>query len=222
MEQAIVQYLPYILSVVVIIMSLTVHEFSHGLAAYLLGDDTAKNAGRLTLNPIRHLDLYGSIIVPGFLLLMQYLFPGAGFFLFAWAKPVPVNTHAMRSPQWGGLISALAGPVSNLVLGILAAIILKIVYPLYPPTNLLLIFLFECILLNFMLALFNLLPIPPLDGSRIWSSFLSPRNQFMVERYAPLFVLAMLFIAYDQISRAIWWVLVAIMVTFGIPFIPLP
>ncbi len=216
MEQAIVPYLPYILSAVVVLLSLSVHEFCHGFAAYLLGDNTAKDAGRLTLNPIKHLDLYGSIIVPVVLLIFK------SPIMFAWAKPVPVNTYNMRNHRWGGLLSALAGPGSNLILGIIAAIILKIVYPFYSPNNLLLIFLFECVVINFMLALFNLVPVPPLDGSRIWSSFLSQKSQFMIERYAPLFVLAVLLIAYDQISAFISWILAAIIITFGIPFVQLP
>ncbi|MEK7102872.1 MAG: site-2 protease family protein, partial [Patescibacteria group bacterium] len=166
-------------------------------------------------NPIRHLDLYGSIIVPAVLLIFK------SPFVFAWAKPVPVNPYAMRNPKWGGLLSALAGPGSNLVLAIVAAIILKIAYPFYPPNNLLLVFLFECVVINFMLALFNLVPVPPLDGSRIWSSFLSPRAQHMIEQYAPLIVLGVLLLAYNQISSVISWILVSIMVIFGIPFVQL-
>ncbi|MDP2656498.1 MAG: site-2 protease family protein [bacterium] len=213
MEQAIAPLLPYILTAIVILMSLTVHEFSHGLSAYFLGDHTAKNAGRLTLNPIRHLDLYGSIVVPGVLILLS------SPFVFGWAKPVPVNPFAMRNPKWGGLLSAVAGPISNIILGLVAAIILKIVYPFLPSTNLLLLFLFQCIVINFVLALFNLVPVPPLDGSRIWSSFLSPKQQFIVERYAPFFVLALLLLFYGPISIAINFVLILILHWLGVPAI---
>lgn len=152
------QPLFFVAWVFAIVITLTIHEFAHGWVAYLFGDNTAKGAGRLTLNPLVHLDLVG------FLLLLV-----AGF---GWAKPVPVNPYNFRHRRLGEGLVALAGPVANLVGLIVAFIIYKLVSPLLGPANLLTNFLFMLILINFVLMLFNLLPIPPLDGSHILFSVL--------------------------------------------------
>ncbi|MGH9247000.1 MAG: site-2 protease family protein [Acidimicrobiales bacterium] len=140
------------------------HEVSHGVVALAFGDDTAKRAGRITLNPIRHVDPFGTLILPGLLAL-------AGLPAFGWAKPVPVNVRKLRNPRQQSLYVSLAGPATNLLI----AAVLAVAWQLWA-TRLIGSFLGELVffagLLNVVLALFNLLPIPPLDGSAILERFL--------------------------------------------------
>lgn len=148
-------------SLIVLIMSVIIHEVSHGFAAYSLGDPTAKVQGRLTMNPIPHIDLYGSIILPS---LMFFL--GAPF-LFGYAKPVPFNPNNLNNKKWGSSLVALAGPASNLILAVLIGIIFRI-YSLYGNASVATQELFVTVVgINLMLAIFNSIPIPPLDGSKI-------------------------------------------------------
>lgn len=152
--------------IVVIIFSAVIHEVMHGVAADRLGDPTARYAGRLTLNPIPHLDPIGSILLP-----ILLAFSGASFF-FAWAKPVPYNPYNLRSDglfrRFSEAIVAAAGPLSNLVLALVTGAIMQLV-PLAPEVQAV---LFLIVAVNVMLFLFNLFPIPPLDGSKILSSVL--------------------------------------------------
>jgi len=152
-------------------MSIVVHEFSHGYVAYMLGDDTAKLQGRLTLNPIKHLDLVGSILVPLSLIILN-----VGF-LIGWARPVPYNPRNLKG-KYGDLYVALAGISANLLIAIIFAIFIRLA-PIIglPPYNALAPAPFYTIatiivLLNIVLAFFNLIPIPPLDGSKILFSLL--------------------------------------------------
>ena len=157
----------FVIGIPAILIAIVIHEFCHGFAAYLLGDDTAKNAGRLTLNPIAHIDLWGTIIIP----LIMLFTSGAAF---GWAKPVPYNPYNLKFPRFGPAIVALAGPVANLIIAILSAIAFKLLTPyLNPTTNLLMIFLVNLVLLNLFLMIFNLIPIPPLDGSKVLFSILA-------------------------------------------------
>ena len=133
-----------------LLIALTFHEFSHGLAAYYLGDNTAKVRGRLTLNPIKHIDPIGL-----FTLLV---------FKFGWAKPVPFNPLNFKNRKWGTLIVALAGPFSNFILAFLSFMLLLLINPVNP---LFFIFLNSLFLYNLILCVFNLIPVPPLDGSKI-------------------------------------------------------
>ena len=158
-----------ILIVAVLIFSVVVHEVAHAWQARREGDDTAERLGRITLNPISHLDLFGSFIVP----LILYLTPIP--FIFGWAKPVPVNPSKYRSPVWGDIRVSLAGIVSNLGLAVLstlgAAVVLKVTSLTgSPPSSLaetLSLIAYYGILINLVLAFFNLIPIPPLDGSHV-------------------------------------------------------
>lgn len=153
----------------ILLFSVIVHECAHGLVAEWWGDPTARMLGRLTLNPIPHIDIFGSIIVPGILLLAN-----SGF-LFGWAKPVPVTIENFRDRRWGDITVSLAGPASNILLGLALAGVLAaarlILGPNGVPEGLIHICTYG-ILINFILAMFNLIPIPPLDGSHVVANLL--------------------------------------------------
>ena len=196
-------WLPELLaSILASVVAITLHEAAHGYAALGLGDDTARRHGRLSLNPLRHVDRVGTILVPAVLLLGQLLTLGRVEFMFGWAKPVPVNIMALRNPRFGMLLVAAAGPAMNFVLALLFALL---AHPLgwlaeslsaeslsfgYRAIGL-------CILANLVLGLFNLLPIPPLDGGRIAAALLPGRlaGDFLrLERFGILIVLLGVFI----------------------------
>lgn len=187
-----------IVQFVVIIISIVIHEVSHGFVAYLLGDRTAKDSGRLTLNPIKHIDLYGSIFVP----LVLYFISG-GSFVFGWAKPVPFNPFNLKNPKSGSGIIALAGPLSNLILAVFGSLLLwgnsyfAIINPL---------FIAILIRWNIALMVFNLVPIPPLDGSKILFSLL-PKSflgfAYNLEKYGIFVFLIFLIFGVDYIIPVI-------------------
>jgi Zn-dependent protease len=154
--------------VVAIVAALTIHEFAHALSAYLLGDHTAKEDGRITLNPFTHIDPLG---------FMMLLVAG-----FGWAKPVSVNPYNLRQPRSGIAIVSLAGPLANLVCVLIFAVLFKFLSPLLGPDNLLSNFLFMMTLINISLFAFNLIPIPPLDGSKVLFSLL-PDSRFAEFKY---------------------------------------
>ncbi len=151
----------YLILIPVILFSLTIHEYAHALAAYKLGDDTAKKEGRLTLNPLVHLDILGTL-----LLFIVH---------FGWAKPVPVDPRNFRDPRKGMLLVALAGPVSNLLTAVVAAVALKMIFqkyvvlglPLTSEMEVIVRMLVWFIFIGIVLAVFNMIPIPPLDGSKV-------------------------------------------------------
>ena len=175
-----------------LLLALTFHEFSHGYVANQLGDPTARLAGRLTMNPIKHLDPIGTL---------------AFFFVkFGWAKPVPVNPSYFRDPRKGMLWVALAGPLSNLFLAIVSAIVVKILIVVITPvrhspvaTSILLPFLYmtvKSVWINLMLSIFNLLPVPPLDGGRILGGLLPEdmyRSYMKIEPYGFVIVVLLSF-----------------------------
>jgi Zn-dependent protease len=145
------------------------HEVAHGWVALKLGDPTAKYAGRLTLNPIKHIDMWGTIIVPLVLLVFNSI--SGGGFLFGWAKPVPVNYYNLKNGRYGPAIVALAGPATNLILLTIASFLARL-----SPVGTSLPYLFGVIaLVNGWLMMFNLLPIPPLDGSKVLYILLEKR-----------------------------------------------
>jgi Zn-dependent protease len=177
--------------VIVLIFSVIIHEISHGYVALLLGDTTAKDAGRLTLNPLAHIDLFGSVIFPLALALM-------GAPVFGYAKPVPYNPMRLRDPKRGAGLIALAGPGSNVLIAIIFAIISRVLLPFLTTDYLQMLYLFVAIIVqvNIALAIFNLLPIPPLDGSGILFSFLprgSEQLQYILQRYGFFILLILIF-----------------------------
>jgi Zn-dependent protease len=189
----------------ILVLSIMLHEVSHGWAALALGDDTAKRAGRLTLNPLKHIDPFGSIVVPAILLLSH-----SGF-IFGWAKPVPVNVGRLRSPRNDAVLTGLAGPAMNLVLVSLAAAIFHVVHPAATDTSWAFNLLFYIGFLNLALAMFNLIPIPPLDGSSVVERLVPTRhiNQYYALRpYTMLLVFAFVIItqksgAYEHFVTAL-------------------
>ncbi len=195
------------LAIVPAVLAITLHEAAHGYAALALGDTTAKDAGRLSLNPLRHVDRMGTLIVPGFLLVTQLLLPPHRVsFMFGWAKPVPIGAWRFKDPRRGMAIVAVAGPAMNFFLAWLGALAVQQV------TNEIAVqFLFYFILTNLVLGLFNLLPIPPLDGGRVVVGLLPlelARVWAQLERYGILIVLGLVFLLprltdYDPVGDAL-------------------
>lgn len=157
---------------VMLLVAFPIHEFSHALAAYRLGDGTAKLMGRLTLNPRAHFDQTG-----GLLLVITFLLTPFGF---GWAKPTPYNPRNLQGGRWGEAIVSAAGPISNLVLAIAAAIPLRFIYAAGMDAGFFTPFLEFFVRINLVLMVFNLIPIPPLDGSKVLFAFLNPRTVWQV------------------------------------------
>lgn len=172
----------------ILFFSIILHEYSHGYIACRNGDDTAYVLGRLTFNPLKHIDLVGSIIVPLFCVM-------SGLPLFGWAKPVPVNPYNLNNIRNDMAKVAFAGPAANLILVIISVLILKLVVMFAPNASLLMQVFVYAIMINLLLALFNLMPIPPLDGSKILARFLPVQtaNKYMrFERYGMLLVILLI------------------------------
>jgi Zn-dependent protease len=169
-----------IFQIIILVFAVIIHEVSHGVVALSLGDPTAKLSGRLTLNPIPHIDIYGSIILP---LLMGLASGGA--FVFGYAKPVPFNPYLLKDQKWAPALVALAGPASNLVLAILLGIFYRIAMVFMDiPAEVGKLFVIA-VVINIVLAVFNSVPIPPLDGSKIVAPLL-PDKFIRSEFYAVL------------------------------------
>lgn len=160
------------LSFVLILPAIVLHEVSHGYVAYLLGDPTAKRAGRLTLNPLKHIDPFGTILLPALLIVLS----GAGF---GYAKPVPVNPHYFRNYRVGFFLTSLAGPTTNLLLAAISGLGVRLV-GIDGYVGLLLLFFAQA---NLVLMFFNLVPIPPLDGSRVIPLFLTDAGMRTYARF---------------------------------------
>lgn len=190
----------FVLQLPVVLLAFSIHESAHGYAAYKLGDPTARNLGRLTLNPLKHIDIIGFICML--------------FFRIGWAKPVPINARNFKNPKWGMAISAAAGPLSNLFLAMFFAVLLRLemlivdhlfveeIISLYLGSaqvsmaikmlSILAYILFLGVVLNISLAIFNLIPIPPFDGSRIFHVVLPSKWYFKIMRYEQYIMIALL------------------------------
>jgi len=171
----------------ILFFSVVMHEFCHGYAAYLNGDDTAKVMGRLTLNPIPHIDPFGTILLPVMLLLIS-----GGRFAIGMAKPVPINPFNFRDYDRGMLTVGIAGPASNITIGTFLALLSR-----FFGSGIVVQFLLIGAVINFILAFFNLIPIPPLDGSRVISVFLPGRFRYkyeQMERYGIIIVMVFVFL----------------------------
>jgi Zn-dependent protease len=161
--------LTFFLLALPLLYSIIIHELAHGWVAYRMGDQTAKRLGRLSLNPLKHLDPVGT--------LMLFIFG------FGWAKPVPVNVHNLRDPQKGMILVASAGIIANLTLAFLASLLQRLLAP--APSSVMAILFYYLSQINIMLASFNLIPIPPLDGSKILMGLATPRLQYSLSRLEP-------------------------------------
>ena len=185
--------------------AIVLHEVAHGWVAYKLGDPTAKNMGRLTLNPIKHLDPIGSIVVPGALFLLYYFKLTHSLMLFGLAKPVPVNFRELNPRRLGMVLVAVAGPLVNIILAFISIQLYKL-----PLSDQWLHVLGWGILLNLTLAVFNMMPIPPLDGSRVVMAILPRQLAYQYSRLEPfgliivivLLQLGMLQFLYPLVSQA--------------------
>lgn len=173
---------------IIVILSITVHEFAHAKSAQLAGDPTAKMMGRVTLNPIAHFDPFGIIMI------IMTTFAGFGF---GWGKPVPIDPSRMHNPKWDAMLVAAWGPFSNLLIALACAIALRFFLPIHA-APMLSLFLFFSLMINVWLCCFNLIPLHPLDGSKILGAFLPPQAAMRYWRwnimYGPLIFLGCIFL----------------------------
>ena len=204
----------YLFLILILIFSIVIHEVSHGAVANYLGDPTAKYAGRLTLNPIKHLDPVGSVIVPIFLILMAKI--AGGGIIFGWAKPVPINPYNFKDQKYGSAKVALAGPGANLALALVFGLALRFFPGLTALPGLYLMFSY-IVYINILLAIFNLLPIPPLDGSHILFTFLPPGMEnikIFLSQFGIFILLFIIFFFFQWVVSIINWIFALIV---GVP-----
>ncbi len=189
------QEVDFIFSIAVLIMSVVIHEVSHGYVANALGDPTARYAGRLTLNPVKHLDFFGSFLVPA----ITYLLGGI---IFGWAKPVPYNPYNLKNQKWGPAMVAAAGPAANFMVAVFFGILIRagslygFMSAPFMKISIMIVFI------NVILGVFNLIPVPPLDGSKVLFTVLPYRWRHVedfLQRYGFFIILVLIFFFLDLI-----------------------
>lgn len=199
-------------SVIILIFSIVIHEIAHGSVANYLGDPTAKYAGRLSLNPIKHLDPIGSVFLPFLLIILR------SPFLIGWAKPVPINPYNFRDQKYGPAKSALAGPAANLSIALVFGLALRF-FPAVAEVKGFSEMFYYIIFINILLAIFNLLPIPPLDGSHILFTFLPSSMQkfrILLDQFGIFILLFFLYFLFNFLIIIVRWIFALIT---GIPAI---
>ena len=190
----------FLFAIAVLIMSVVIHEVSHGFSANALGDPTARLQGRLTLNPFKHLDPMGSIVVPA----ITYLIGG---FIFGWAKPVPYNPYNLKNQKWGPGAVAAAGPLANILIAVIFGLMIRFGAANDFIPNAFLEIVTLIVFINIVLAVFNLVPIPPLDGSKVLFSFLPYRwrhIQIFLEQYGFFILLIFIFFFWSIILPVVF------------------
>jgi len=186
----------FIFYFLIIVPSAIIHEYAHGWVADMLGDPTARYAGRLTINPVPHMDLWGTILMPITLSILT-----GGKFLFAYAKPVPYNPYNLKNQKWGPAMVAIAGPAANFLLAFAFAIFVRVL-PASNFTEILKIIVY----VNILLAVFNLVPIPPLDGSKVLYAILpdsAQNTRRFLDRYGLVILLFFIFFLFETILPVI-------------------
>lgn len=194
-----------------LMIAVTAHEYAHGWVAYKLGDSTAKYSGRLTLNPLAHIDLFGTIILPLIIFIST-----RGAFVFAAAKPVPINYWALRNPRRDMMLVGISGPLVNFIFAVVLSLILKFL----PDYGIFSILLQRLAIINIVLGVFNLIPIPPLDGSRILAGLLPADLASRYNQLEPFgfFIIALLLVS-GVLNRLVLPWIVQITTLLGIPLL---
>jgi len=203
--------------IVAFFVALTVHEASHALVSNWQGDPTARLLGRVSLNPLSHIDPFGTILLPLMLLIVS-----KGTWAFGWAKPVPINPNNLRNRRLGTALIALAGPAANFILAFISGYVLKfiIISAILPPTNLLIIFFLNLLTINIVLAVFNLIPVPPLDGSKVLFSILPDslnHIKYFLDKWGFVFLFVVIIMGSDIISDLLGFFLEIIVRIIGLP-----
>lgn len=194
-----VQVIDFVFSVAILIMSVVIHEVSHGFVADAMGDPTARYQGRLTLNPINHLDPFGSVLIPA----LTYFLGG---FIFGWAKPVPYNPYNLKNQKWGPAVVAAAGPFSNLIVAIVFGLIVRLAPVLSIPAAFVQVSILV-VFINLILMIFNLVPLPPLDGSKVLFALLPIRFYYIqqfLEQYGFFLIIIFIFFFWSLILPAVF------------------